>query len=63
MEPIDVLKAVAGNGWRWDLWEFAERLGDKPDNENLQKRWRLFQQAADAIRQLDDQTLAVIVGE
>lgn len=58
----DPIKSLVNNAWKWGLYEFAQATGLDPNAESTQKAFRNFQNAAEAIRQLDNRVLGIVTG-
>lgn len=56
----EVVRLICRNAHRWDLWEFARRVGGDANDQNVQKRFRLFQDAAYGLARFDHLTVLAI---
>lgn len=59
-EVLAVKQAVAGNGWDWDINDFARRLGLRPNDVTVQEHFRRFQRVADDLRNMPDHIFLVV---
>jgi hypothetical protein len=59
---MEAIRKLVNNAWKWNLFDFAREAGLDAHDESTKKAFLNFQKAADALRQLDENVMAVVTG-